>query len=385
MRIAFYAPLKSPRHDTPSGDRRVGELLMSALRAGGHRVELASEFRSLDLQGDARRQSDLRTQGTRIAGDLARRWIDGAKDERPELWFTYHLYYKAPDWLGPAASAALGIPYVIAEASFAPKRAGGPWAMGHEAAGAAIARADLVFVPTRHDIECLRPIVAEPQRLVHLPPFLDARPFREALRDRHAHRQRLARAHGLDLQLPWLVVVAMMREGDKLASYRELAAGLVRLADLPWQLVVAGDGPARGEVGALLENAAGGRVRFAGELHGDELARLVVAGDVFVWPAVNEAYGMAMLEAQAAGVPVVSSAARGVPEVVRDGETGMLAPAGDPQALAALARRLLLDPEMRRSMGRLASSWVSEERSIETAAGRIDAALARIVTRAGDR
>ena len=44
----------------------------------------------------------------------------------PELWLTYHLYYKAPDWLGPAVRAALGIPYVVAEASVAPKRAGGP-------------------------------------------------------------------------------------------------------------------------------------------------------------------------------------------------------------------------------------------------------------------
>ena len=53
MRIAFYAPLKSPAHATPSGDRRVAELLVRALRGGGHSVSIASEFRSLDMDGDA--------------------------------------------------------------------------------------------------------------------------------------------------------------------------------------------------------------------------------------------------------------------------------------------------------------------------------------------
>ena len=70
----------------------------------------------------------------------------------PSLWFTYHVYYKAPDWLGPAVSAALGIPYVIAEASYAEKRAGGPWAIGHEAAAEAIAHARLVLSPSRDDV-----------------------------------------------------------------------------------------------------------------------------------------------------------------------------------------------------------------------------------------
>ena len=60
MRIAFYAPLKSPTHGTPSGDRRIAGLLMDALARAGHRVELASTFRSYDADGDALRQSALR-------------------------------------------------------------------------------------------------------------------------------------------------------------------------------------------------------------------------------------------------------------------------------------------------------------------------------------
>src|SRR5689334_6749389 len=138
MRIAFYAPLKSPTHGTPSGDRRVAGLLMDALAAAGHRVEVASTFRTYDGDGDAARQAALRAQGEALASELAAQYLAMPARDRPQLWFTYHLYCKAPDWLGPSISRALGIPYVIAEASHAEKRAKGPWRIGHEGNAAAI-------------------------------------------------------------------------------------------------------------------------------------------------------------------------------------------------------------------------------------------------------
>ena len=120
MRIAFYAPLKPPDHPVPSGDRRVARLLLDALRAAGHQPFVASRLRSYDGDGDPARQSRLAELGAASARRLLRGWRrDPAA--APDLWFTYHLYYKAPDWLGPAISTALGIPYVVAEASSAPK------------------------------------------------------------------------------------------------------------------------------------------------------------------------------------------------------------------------------------------------------------------------
>src|SRR4030095_4370142 len=77
---------------------------------------------------------------------------------RPQAWFTYHLYHKAPDWLGPPVSRALGIPYLVAEASHAPKRAGGPWDLGQRAAAAAIAAADAILVLNPTDRDCLLPL-----------------------------------------------------------------------------------------------------------------------------------------------------------------------------------------------------------------------------------
>jgi len=375
VRIAFYAPLKPPTHVTPSGDRRVAGLLMDALELVAEHVELVSTFRSFDADGDAARQEALRSQGAVLAERMVKQWRAGPQELRPDLWFTYHVYYKAPDWLGPAVSAALGIPYVIAEASHAEKRASGPWAVGYEATAAAIRSARLIVSPSRDDIAGLEDLVAK-ERVVHLPPFLDAAPYRAAARERQAHRTRLATAHGLDAAVPWIVVAAMMRAGDKLTSYRALAAALARLTDLPWRLVVAGDGSARREVEAALEQAAPGRSRFVGSLGARELAEFYAACDLYAWPAVNEAYGMALLEAQAAGIPVVSRATRGVPDVVVDGRTGLLSK--DESGFATALRELLESPTRRAALGREAAAFISSQRSLEAAAGRLRNLLAAL-------
>lgn len=379
MRVAFYAPLKSPNHSVPSGDRRVARLLMEALALGGHQVDLVSDFRSFEGRGDPAVQAALRTQGQGIAADLVARWSQaGPATPRPDLWLTYHLYYKAPDWLGPAVCRALGLPYVVAEASFAPKRAAGPWALGHAAVGEALQLADLLLCPTADDMPALQSVARPTARLWRLPPFLDPEPYLEAARLRQQHRARLGAAQGLDTAVPWIIVSAMMRTGDKQASYRQLAQVLAQLVDRPWRLLVAGDGPAGDAIRADLEQAAPGRCHFAGECDAARLAALYAASDLCVWPAVNEAYGMAMLEAQAAGTPVVSCAVRGVPEVVRDGVTGLLAPAGDIAAMAACVRRLLQDAPLREGMGRAAARFVVGERSTAQAARLLQDALATL-------
>jgi glycosyltransferase involved in cell wall biosynthesis len=372
MRIAFYAPLKSPTHGTPSGDRRVAGLLMDALALAGHRVQVTSTFRSYDGDGDPARQRALRAQGEAHAAHLASQWLAAPAETRPDLWFTYHLYYKAPDWLGPTVSAMLGIPYVIAEASHAPKRAFGPWAIGHEGSAAAIRQASLVLCPSRDDLPGLRELVEE-RRILLLPPFLDVALYRAASANRERLRAELAAQCRLDAAKPWIAVVAMMRAGDKLASYRVLAQALARL-EAPWQLVVVGDGPMREEVERLFDP----RPAFLGALSQRRIAEVLAACDLYAWPAVNEAYGMALLEAEAAGVPVVSCATRGVPDVVADGRTGVLVPYGDEQAFSDALAALLADRKRRAALGAEAARFVAAERSLETASARIQAALAAL-------
>jgi glycogen synthase len=242
----------------------------------------------------------------------------------------------------------------------------------------AIRKAALVISPSRDDIAGLQTLI-EPRRILHLPPFLDVAPYVEAQRRREELRARLAAEHHLDSDVPWLIVVAMMRVGDKLASYRALAAALGTIRDAPWQLLVAGDGPARPQVEeALARSDVTSRTRYLGALPQRKLAEVYVACDLCPWPAVNEAYGMALLEAQAAGVPVVSCLARGVPDVVVDGRTGVLVRYGDDAALGETVRRLLEDATERHALGTQAARFVSGERSIAAAAQALSRAFAAL-------
>ncbi|MBT5047872.1 MAG: glycosyltransferase family 4 protein [Rhodospirillaceae bacterium] len=357
MRIAFYAPLKPPTSPRPSGDRGMARALMAALELAGHEVTLASLFRSRDATGDADRQRRLRQLGERLAA----RYLARNATQRPDLWFTYHVYYKAPDWIGPLVSRALDIPYVVAEASHAPKRAGGNWAIGHAGAEAAIRTADRIVGINGANAPCVLPLLDDPARLTPLAPFLDTAAFTISRRKTPA----------IDGG-PLLMAVAMMRAGDKLASYRVLADTLTTLADRPWRLEIVGDGPARAEIETLMAPLGPDRVRFLGQRAAGDMPALLAEADICVWPAINEAYGMALLEAQAAGLPVVAGDAGGVSEIVQHGVTGLLAAAGDADALAAALNSLLADPSRRDTMGRAAMDKAARQHSLETAARRLD-------------
>jgi glycosyltransferase involved in cell wall biosynthesis len=333
-RIAFYAPLKSPRHPNPSGDRTIARLFLAAWRRQGIEVELASQVRARISQPDPILQQRLAERGEATARRLIARYRRGPGRERPRAWFTYHCYYKAVDWIGPRVAQALDIPYLLAEASHAPKRAGGDWAFNHRGAEAAIKAAARIFCLNPGDRDCLRPLVGA-RRLVDLPPFLDLARFAPIAPDRMKARAALIRRRRLDPRQPVLLAVGMMRPGDKLASYRELAEALGRLRRRRWQLLIAGDGSARADVEAAF-GAFAGRVHFLGLQPAETLPRLYAGADLLVWPAVNEAFGMALLEAQACGLPVLAGAVGGVPAIIHDGDTGFLAPPHQPTAFAAL-------------------------------------------------
>lgn len=116
-------------------------------------------------------------------------------------------------------------------------------------------------------------------------------------------------------------------------------------------LYVVGEGP---ELAALEQLAAaegvGDRIRFLG--HREDARALLDAADVYVNSSISEGISLTVLEAMAAGLPVVATRVGGTPEVVADGETGHLVPAREPAALAAAAAALLRDPGLAAAMGR---------------------------------
>ena len=125
------------------------------------------------------------------------------------------------------------------------------------------------------------------------------------------------------------------------------------MTHLPWHLVVVGGGSARGEVeAAFAKLRAAGRVTFVGPRRPPALHGIVSACDLFVWPALGEPLGMAMLEAQALGVPVIAGKTRGVGSIVVHGTGGWLVPEGDAAGFADAVVRALADPDALAAAGR---------------------------------
>jgi glycosyltransferase involved in cell wall biosynthesis len=293
--------------------------------------------------------------------------------ERPALWFTYHVYYKAPDWIGPRVAAALGIPYAVAEGSRARKRADGPWQLGHTGAEAALDAAAIVFVMNEADRPALAAARPAKQQLLALPPFIDA--------TQPAGDGRSRRGEGPCR----LLTVAMMRHGDKLASYRLLAQALQQLSgDGPWHLDIVGDGPARAEVETLFAPFRE-RVAFHGLVEDESrLAAFYGKAELLIWPAVNEAYGMIFLEAAAQGCPAIAGAYGGVPGVIRDGKTGRLVSPGDAAAFTAALSQLLDNPARRATMGEAAADFARNERNLAGAAAILRQSLAPLLAKTSE-
>ena len=194
------------------------------------------------------------------------------------------------------------------------------------------------------------------------------------------YRAVLASEQHLDPDLPWLLASAMMRPGDKLKSYQILAQALRAIPDMPWQLVVAGEGKAYDAVTQAFAWAQPERVRFLGLVQPEVIPALYSACDLLVWPAVNEAFGMALMEAQAAGIPVVAGRSPGVENVVLEGVTGYLADPGL-ATFAASVREMLSQKASRVAMGAAAPKVIAEQHSLVAAARRLNAILDEVSKR----
>lgn len=128
-------------------------------------------------------------------------------------------------------------------------------------------------------------------------------------------------------------------------------------------LVLAGDGPERASLERLVEElGVGDRVVFAGPLPRAEVLALHRAADAAVLSSAWENFPHAVVEALAVGTPVVSTDVGGVAEVVRDGENGLLVPAGDPAALAAALARIVAEPGLRDRLAAAAAPSVERLR-----------------------
>lgn len=185
-------------------------------------------------------------------------------------------------------------------------------------------------------VEVLRAAGAPPDRLRVVRSAVDAGPWQTA-----PARAAMAAEFGLDPSHRWIGVVAQLIERK---GHRVLFEALRQLAPAATSLVLFGQGPLR----PALEAEAAGLglpVRFAGFRR--DLPHWLGGLDLLVHPAFMEGLGVSLLQASAAGVPILACRAGGIPEAVLDGINGHLVAPGDAPALAEALGRLLADPAAR--------------------------------------
>jgi glycosyltransferase involved in cell wall biosynthesis len=129
------------------------------------------------------------------------------------------------------------------------------------------------------------------------------------------------------------------------------------------RLVIVGDGPARGDLEALAGRLAPkASVIFAGWV--EDASSVMPAFDMVVAPSRWEGFGLVVLEAMSHGLPVIATRAGSFPEIVIDGQTGLLVPSECPSALAKAMKELMIDPRRAASMGQKGQSRVVESFSV---------------------
>jgi len=162
----------------------------------------------------------------------------------------------------------------------------------------------------------------------------------------------------------------------------DLVAAAVALGPRPFRLWLAGGGPEEAAVRAAIARAGvGERVRLLGVR--EDVGDLLSAADVLALSSRWEGLPNAVLEAMAAGLPVVATNVGGTPELVVEGETGYLVPPADPGAMAERLSRLLDDAGLRRRMGAAARARVAAEFTVERFVARHEALYERLAREHG--
>ena len=368
MNICFYAPFKPLGHANPSGDLVTAAGIVDYLGQRGHYIFPVSSLRCRWIYWKPWSWLQLLLERQRV--------IRLFSQNKPDVWFTYHTYYKAPDLLGPAVSRNLEIPYVIFQGIYSTKRRRKIKTLpGFHLNRQTLCAAQHVFTNKQVDLVNLKRLLPS-DHITFVAPGLDPQEFEfnaEA-------RVELRRQWGVGTD-PVVLSAAMFRRDVKtegliwvIRTCSEIVKKGSRL-----KLVIAGDGRERNKLRNLAEDLLPGRVHFTGKIPRREMNRFYSAGDVFVFPGINESLGMVYLEAQACGLPVVAFDNAGVPDAVKNGQTGILVPVNAQDPFVNAIERLLADTDLRKQMGHTAQAHVRKNHDLKKNYRTIESILQRIV------
>lgn len=229
---------------------------------------------------------------------------------------------------------------------------------------AALRKARHVFCPSAYLREVALGWGLDPERVSVLP---NPAPGVPPLRPRDELRSELG-VHG-----------ALLVFAGRLGPQKDLGVALEAIVPVPEvTLLVAGDGPERQALERRAEELGlGERVRFLGSVPRERVLELFRAADASVLPSAWENFPHTVVEALAVGCPVLATAVGGVPEVVHDGENGLLVPPRDPEALSVAIERFFADRDLRERLAASAAASVagySEEAVFSVIAAELERA-----------
>jgi glycosyltransferase involved in cell wall biosynthesis len=335
--------------------------LLPALAARGHDVRML-----VLAAGDCRRFADpLSARGVDVVSVPT--GVD--VDPRPTLAVRKEIRSFAPDLVhthlihanvhGQLGARRNHVPAVTTAHNVDPRLRRTPILQVARRAGAAAARTIAISEHVRAFLEELRIPRPGTTRVVQYGIEAEGRRLDAFVRSEARRRYRIAADDVV------VTIVARLIEGKGHVALLE-AFGSVRSEVPELRLFVAGDGPLRASLEAHAARFPAGTVRFVGFL--DDPRDLIGASDVLAFPtepALGEGFGLSALEAMAAAVPVVASDVGALPEIVADGQTGLIFPGGRAEELARALGRLARDPRERARLGEAGATRARSRFSVD--------------------
>ena len=288
-----------------------------------------------------------------------------AKNRGAQLLHGHGLRY-AP--LFAAASVTSGLPLVVSLHNLVPDDLTG---LQRAAARAALSRATYVIAVSRAVAQSAI-AVADASRIVTIPNGIDTARFTIPDAERLARRHAMRESLGIELDAPVAVCLSRLSPEKDVTNLLEAFALCADTLAPSTRLLIAGDGRLRASLEWHIDLLGlHGWAVLLGGFDRERVPDLLFAADVFALSSREEGLSLAVLEAMAAGLPVVATAVGGLPEAVAHGVTGLLAPPRDPAAFATALRQLLTDGGTRKLLGdagknRIAERFTQERMIAET-------------------
>ncbi|MCH8485515.1 MAG: glycosyltransferase [Candidatus Cyclonatronum sp.] len=229
---------------------------------------------------------------------------------------------------------------------------------------AILKRADYIAATSKIMVRRVRWLKSSPARIAHTPFGTDLNRFRPAARNSLPGRENTFR----------IISVRHLEHKYGLDVLIDGAALLRRqLPRLNFSLDICGEGPERKALEARIAGHGLQDIcRMPGAVSPEALPQLLQNADIAVVPSREESFGVSVIEASACGIPVIGSKVGGIPEVIREGETGLLFPSQNAAALEVCLSRMATEPYTRQRMGLAGRRFVEETYSEEACLARMD-------------